>query len=408
MTESVHASHDGATLIDSLADWLMTQALGETDLQTLFAGCCERLWSAGLPLWRAYIGVRTLHPLVRLVALTWQPRSGLQREEYLHTDGLRGWEDSPFRRMVESNTRLLRRHLAGDDALVDFPILRELRDKGARDYLAYIIPFGAEDFSGPASEGIVGSWATDRASGFTEVEIRTLQRIEQRLAVACKATIKAEIAANVLNAYLGKKAARQVLAGQIRRGDGEMIHAIIWYTDMRSSTRLADALPPIEFLQALNGYFECSAGAVLDHGGEVLRFVGDAVLAIFPIEGDETAVRGTCERAVAAAREAQARIVTLNLERIRSGHPPLGFGLSLHIGDVMYGNIGTPARIEYSVVGRAVNEAARMEALTKVLERPILGSGDFACHLPGGWQSLGKHQLPGVAEPIEVFAPVSE
>ncbi len=407
MTNSVHTPPGSAALIDSLADWLMTQALGETDLESLFAGCCERLWSAGLPLWRAYIGVRTLHPLVRLVALTWQPGSGLQREEYLHTDGLRGWEESPFRRMVESDTRLLRRHLTGDDALVDFPILRELRDKGVRDYLAYIIPFGAGDFSGPTSEGIVGSWATDRDSGFTHAEIRTLQRIEQRLAVACKATIKAEIAANVLNAYLGKKAAQQVLAGQIRRGDGEMIHAVIWYTDMRDSTRLADALPPSEFLRALNDYFECSAGAVLDHGGEVLRFVGDAVLAIFPIEGDDTAVGRACEQALAAAREARERIVALNRDRAKAGDAPLDFGLSLHIGDVMYGNIGTPARIEYSVVGRAVNEVARLDSLTKVLRRPILASGDFACRLPGSWESLGNHRLPGVGEPIEVFALVS-
>jgi adenylate cyclase len=406
MTKSLHAPRYNAALIDSLADWLIAQALDETDLESLFAGCCERLRSAGLPLWRGFIALQTLHPLIRTVALTWHCDSGLARAEYLHADGLRGWEESPFRHMAESDKRMLRRRLTSDDAGVDFPILRELRDKGACDYLAYIIPFGKHDFTKPRSEGIVGSWATDRASGFTDHEIDTLRRIEKRLGVACQATVKAEITANVLNAYLGKKAAQQVLAGQIRRGDGEMIHAVIWYTDMRNSTRMADVLPPGEFLRALNGYFECSAGAVLDHGGEVLRFVGDAVLAIFPIEGDDAA-RHACEHALAAARQAQERIAALNRDRAKAGQPPLAFGLSLHIGDVMYGNIGTPARVEYSVVGPAANEAARLENLTKTLRRSILASGDFVRQLPGSWESLGNHQLQGVEEPVEVFTPVS-
>lgn len=407
MTRSVQTPPDSAALIDSLSDWLIKQALGETGLRSLFAGCCERLWSAGLPLWRGYVAVRTLHPLIRAVALTWHPDSGLETQEYAHADGLRGWEESPFRHMVEADTRLLRRHLTSCDTNIDFPILRELRAKGARDYLAYIIPFGKGGFSGPRSEGIVGSWATDRASGFTDHEIDTLRRIENRLGVACQATIRAEITANVLNAYLGKKAARQVLAGQIRRGDGEMIHAVIWYTDMRNSTRMADVLPPGEFLRALNGYFECSAGAVLDYGGEVLRFVGDAVLAIFPIEGGDAALRHACEHALAAAKEAQVRIAALNRNRAKADQPPLAFGLSLHIGDVMYGNIGTPARIEYSVVGPAANEAARLENLTKTLQCPILASGDFVRQLPGSWESLGNHQLQGVEEPVEVFTPVT-
>ena len=403
MTQGEPLAQENATMIDSLADWLMDQALGETDLESLFAGCCQRLWSAGVPLWRGYIAVRTLHPLIRAVALTWRQDSGLKREEYLHSDGLRGWEESPFRRMAESGTRLLRRHLIGDDACVDFPILRELRDQGATDLLAYVIPFGGVDFTA-TSEGIVGTWSTDRASGFTEQDIRTLQRIETRFAVACKTIIKAQIATNVLNAYLGTKAAQEVLEGQIRRGDGEIIHAVIWYTDMRNSTGMADSLPPTEFLQSLNSYFECSAGAVLDHGGEVLRFVGDAVLAIFPIEGSEEAAHNACKRALAAAKDAQSRIAMLNREREKADLLPLAFGLSLHVGDVMYGNIGTPARIEYSVIGRAANEVARLEGLTKRLGRPVLASGEFARQLPGSWESLGQHQLPGVGSPIEVFA----
>lgn len=389
-------------LIQSVADWLMTEALGETDVEKLLKGCCERLRAAGIPLWRAYLTFRTLHPLFAAISLTWRRQGGLESVGHLHTDGSDLWRTSPLYHMIESQIPFLRRQLAGDDALLDFPVLTDLHDQGAKDYFAYAVPF-----SGAVTErsldGIAGSWTTDRASGFTEADIRSLQRIQQRLAVACKVTIKDQIARNILSAYLGTDAGRQVLQGRIKRGDGETIHAVIWYSDMRNSTNMADHLLPAEFLSALNSYFECTAGAVLAHGGEVLRFIGDAVLAIFPIRDSGTTASDACKSALAAVHDADERLAQANHERATTNKDALSFGLGLHLGDVMYGNIGVPERVEFSVIGPAANEVARLEGMTKELNRHVLMSGEFAQHVRGDCQSLGQHKLRGVGTPLELF-----
>ena len=196
-------------------------------------------------------------------------------------------------------------------------------------------------------------------------------------------------------------AGRQVLNGQIRRGDGEMAHAVIWYSDMRDSTRLGDSLTAKEFLKTVNSYFECTAGAVLANGGEVLRFIGDAVLAIFPIrDGDP---RLACELAMAAVNDAEARLRSLNEERAQDGLEGLDYGLGLHVGDVMFGNIGVTERLEFSVIGAAANEVARIESLTKTLGRRTLASSEFARCVPHYWENAGEHTLKGVATPIKVL-----
>ncbi len=232
-----------------------------------------------------------------------------------------------------------------------------------------------------------------------------MKHIQQRLTVAHKITIKNQIARNVVTTYLGNDAGQRVLDGQIKRGDGETIHAVIWYSDMRNFTGMAESMPSTDFLEALNGYFECPASAVLNHNGEVLRFVGDAVLANFPIRDVAAGAYDACERAIAAARQARDRLAALNRERTAAGVPPLDFGLPLHIRDLMYGNIGVHERSEFSVVGRAANEVARLEGLTRRLKRCVLASREFAQHVSATWESLGQHQLRGVGEPIEVFSP---
>jgi adenylate cyclase len=181
-----------------------------------------------------------------------------------------------------------------------------------------------------------------------------------------------------------------------------MLHAVIWYSDMRDSTRLADTLKEEDFLSSVNAYFECTAGAVMAHGGEVLRFIGDAVLAIFPIRNGDA--RDACEAAMAAARDAERRLQELNGEREAQGLESLDYGLGLHVGDVMFGNIGVPERLEFSVIGPAANEVARLEGLTKSLGRRTLVSAEFARHLPNELESLGKHALRGVGAPVEVLA----
>ena len=236
----------------------------------------------------------------------------------------------------------------GPEAQLDFPILEELSAQRASDYLAFVVPFDPD-----YREGIIGSWTTDRGDGFSDEEVRALARIQTRLAVACKVKIQAEISRNVVNAYLGPQTGSLVLSGTIKRGDGERTEAVIWYSDLRRSTELIERLSVERFLDLLNRYFDCTAGAVRAQGGEVVTLVGDAVLALFRADGGET-LRGAGRRALCAARQAEARLGEVNRELARSGLAPLRFGVALHLGEVIYGNIGTSDRLEFTVVGPAV------------------------------------------------------
>ena len=391
----------GDSLIDTVADWLMAQALvPDAGLDALVSGCCTRLAAAGIPLWRGHVAFRTLHPLFEAMAHTWQRDAGVKTVGFRHGTGGASdrFRESAHYHMIENRIPLLRRRLVGEEAVLDFPALKEFRDDGATDYLAYIVAFNEA-----GTDGIIGSWMTDRPAAFSERDIRSLLRIQSRLAVACKVIIKEQIAENIVTTYLGRNTGRRVLAGRIKRGDRESIHAVVWYSDLRGSTQLADLLEPDAYLAALNAYFECTAGAVMEAGGEVLLLIGDAVLAIFPIGDGGASEPEACEAALGAARQAQTRLDRTN--EARRGVPALDFGVGLHVGDVMYGNIGVPERLQFTVVGPVANEVARLQGLTKVLDRRVLVSGAFAQNLPLQWTSMGAHELQGVSAPLEVFAP---
>jgi adenylate cyclase len=393
------------SLIDEVANWLMTQALEETDFESIYEGCCARVLAAGVPLWRGHIAFTVLHPLYSGMGMTWLRGRGVELESYQHTDGQYPdrFKINPLYHLIQNRIPFLRRQLVGREALLDFPVLTELRDMGATDYLAYIVEFG-----GGKMDGMVGSWATDRPSGFSDPDIQALLRLQRRLGVACKMRIRDQIARNVVTTYLGPDAGRRVLSGQIRRGEGDTIDAVIWYSDLRDSTRLADALSQHDYIQVLNDYFECAGGAVLAHGGDILNFIGDAVLAIFPIGKGQVTAKQACKRALAASRDAQRRLTATNADREKAGAEPLSFGLGLHVGEVLFGNIGVPERVSFSVIGPTVNEVARLEALTKELGHPVLATENFARNAPAEWLRLGHHKLRGVGEPIEVCAPTAE
>ncbi|MGE3934425.1 MAG: adenylate/guanylate cyclase domain-containing protein, partial [Rhodospirillaceae bacterium] len=366
-------THGGGRLVDAAADWLMAQALDDTDVRGLVQGICTRLVAAGIPLWRVNLAFTTLHPLVSAISVTWHRDVGLSVDGIEHSrDESPAWAISPYKHVIENGLPYLRRRLVGDDAQFDFPILTELRQKGATEYLAIATRFRPAASERRFSDGIVVSWATDRGDGFNEQDLKSILRIQRRLAVACKVAILSDTASNIATTYLGAGAGSKVLTGQIQRGAHETIHAAIWYSDMRGSTHLADTLPSAEFLALLNAYFECTAGAVMANGGEVLMFIGDAVLAIFPTDRHDGGGLDACARAVAAAGDAVARLDAANAARAEMGADPIAFGIAVHVGEVMYGNIGVPERLEFSVVGPAVNEVVRLEGLTKILRRPIL------------------------------------
>ena len=250
--------------------------------------------------------------------------------------------------------------------------------------------------------GIITIWSADRQGGFTNEELEALQKIQRRFAVACKTVIQSRIARNISETYLGKEAGGRVLAGSIRRGDGRETKAVVWYNDMRNSTALADTMPGTEFIQLLNVYFDCTATPVIEAGGEVLDFIGDGVLAIFPYQDAEEQ-----KVAIASATNALRNVIkardALNEKRLEQGLFPIKFGIGLNTGTVMFGNIGVSQRLSFSVIGPTVNEVSRIEALTKATGMDALVTREIVAFDPENWVSIGNQRLSGVSEEIELF-----
>jgi adenylate cyclase len=393
-----------SALVDHVADWLMAQSLETTTIEALFEGCCERLYAAGMPLFRVHIAYRTLHPLISGIGLTWRRDTPIDVQRFPHHDGPEPerWLKSPHHYMIERQLPIMRRKLAGSETLIDFPVLEEFRDAGGTDYLAFLSAFGEG-----TNDGLISSWQTDRADGFSDAEVDAIIRIQQRFAVACKIVTRGEIARNVMTTYLGPDAGLRVLDGQIRRGDGEDIHAAVWFSDLRGSTAMAEKLAPKDYIATLNAFFDAVGGAVLAKHGEILGFIGDAVLAIFPIRKGQATAAKACQRALSAARLSAQRIAKLNEKRAANHEDPIAYGLGLHLGDVTFGNIGVDERLSFSVIGPTVNEVARLEGLTKKLGRSVVASELFRNSVPRGtaWESLGEHRVSGVQRPLKVFAP---
>jgi len=297
----------------------------------------------------------------------------------------------------------IRKRLDIPNPQLDFPILKDLLAAGATDYVSIPVRFTDGQIN-------VVSVTADRPGGFSADDLRLIHEMLPVFGRVLEVQVVRRNAATLLDTYLGKHTGQRVLDGLIKRGDGEDIHAVIWFCDLRDSTRLAESMSRTEFLGILNVFFDCMAGSVLDHGGEVLRFIGDAALAIFPTAAPNAqqrvdGVEQACETALAAATDARRRIEILNRQRADSAAPALRYGLALHLGEVTYGNIGVPERLEFTVIGAAANEAARLQDLCKVLDEPILISGAFARCYPGPLIALGRHTLRGVGSAREVFSP---
>ena len=393
------------TLVGAIGDWLVDQALSQPDIMTMFEDVCHKLYGVGVPIARARLTWPTLHPLFQAETVVWRRDQGIEFEQFIHQDEASdAWLRSPMRYMLENDVSILRRHLDGPHKLIDFEILEELVEQGLTDYLAITTQFGDQSQRSDGNmRGIIVTWASDRPNGFTNDDIAALKRIQRRYAVACKTAIQDRIAHNITETYLGKQAGSRVLSGQIRRGDGQKTNAVVWYSDLRNSTALADTMPSEDFIRMLNVYFECTAGPAIAEGGEILDFIGDAVLAIFPCEseGDLPAAVAAATRALHASIQKAEKI---NREREAEGLVPIRFGVGLNTGAVMFGNIGVPERLSFSVIGPTVNEVTRIENMTKALSHQALATQTIAKHRPDCWHSVGLHRLAGVSQPVELFA----
>ena len=279
---------------------------------------------------------------------------------------------------------------------LDFLVLKDLVEEGATDYVAMPLRF---------SDGQINILilTSDRLGGFSTHELGQLYEILPTLGYQLESHAQRVSSLALLRTYLGRNAGWRVMDGSVKRGDGEDLHAVIWFSDLRDSTSLAEALSREDYLETVNQYFDCVAGAVIDNGGEVLKFIGDAVLAIFAIDDVENAHPAACARALDAVRDAERRMRAVNQERESADKPRLPSGTGLHRGDLTYGNIGTDRRLDFTVIGSAVNEASRIEGLCKSLGCSIVVSSRFAESCAGDLVSLGEHDLRGVRDRQEVF-----
>lgn len=393
-----------ASQVTAINEWLIDQALGEPDIVVMFEALCNRINDIGVPLCRARLTWPTLHPLFKAETILWSRSGETEFEQFVHQENeSEEWTLSPMKYMLENDVMLLRRHLDGPSQLFDFPVLKEIAEKGMTDYLAIITALSVtKTAKDTPSLGIIGTWATDRAGGFSDSELTALQRIQRRFAVACKTVIQARIARNISETYLGREAGSRVLAGSIRRGDGNETRAVVWYNDMRNSTALADTMPGRDFIQLLNEYFDCTATPIIEAGGEVLDFIGDGVLAIFPYS-DAEEQKGAVRAAMTALKHVLIARDKLNEDRHGRGLFPIKFGIGLNTGTVMFGNIGISQRLTFSVIGPTVNEVSRIESLTKATGVDALVTREIAALHPERWTTIGHQRLSGVSEKVELF-----
>jgi adenylate cyclase len=382
--------------LDNIMDWLAGPARLVPSLIGEFDEFAWRLVAAGFPLLRVTLQLRTLHPQYLGANFAWWRTTGRTVLNYVTHEvrDLYGHEDNPVRRVVEGGEKVRRRIDVADNEL-DFPILHDLKAEGATDYFALPVKnsFGTN---------YMATYATDRIGGFSDKEISDLTRVSQRLSLLADLRNQRRIASNILSAYLGARTGPKVLAGQIRRGTGEQITAVLWSSDLRGFTERSDRLSPEQVIAMLNALFDAQAKAINDHGGEILKFMGDGLLSIFPIESPDL-ISAAAKNALSGALQAVEAVKQLGGD----GEPALEIIVALHVGTAIYGNIGAADRLDFTVIGPAVNLVSRIEAVGKTLDVPIIVSDDFARSYGEPLRPLGRHILRGLATAHELFTPIS-
>jgi adenylate cyclase len=397
------APHDPTSLPDvpDIPASIIESGIADQPLTTLVEAAMQRLIAAGVPIDRMNVGFRILHPLFDGMSITWTRETGAE-VFYAALVDKEGSEFrlSPFYVMLSDGSREWRLRLDHDD-IERFPLLMQLREKGFTDYLALIVAFGGAELHPQSLDGLATSWSTRSPQGFNGSDIAAMRSVLTPLALVFRLAIKDQITKAALNTFHGPLVGGRILSGTIKRGDGERLAAALWYSDLRNSTGLADQLPVDAFLDLLNAYFDCAAGAVMAQGGQVLDIIGDAILAFFPA-GDNGGTEA-CAQALQAASAARDRLAALKREGSGKARA-IEFGIGVHFGDVVFGNAGTPERLKFGVLGRAVNEVARTADMAKSLKRPVVVSDEVARRASVTLADLGLHELRGIPQARRLWA----
>jgi adenylate cyclase len=392
--------------IAGLTAWVIKRGLAGSSEVELLHGFCARCREAGLDLSRALAIIDTLHPIYEGRAFRWRS-DGMEEEtvvEYGRTnegEAAASWRRSPWYHLLATGgVELRRRFGAGEPA--DFAPLERLRDEGEADYLAMVHRFARDGVIGEM-DCVYSHWVTRRPEGFGDAELAALRRLVPALALAIKCASLARIAGTLVEVYLGQDAGQRVLSGRILRGVADRINAVLWYSDLRDFTGITDSAPPEEVIPLLNDYADAVISAVHDAGGDVLKLIGDGILAIFKADDPGEACRATLK----AEAELRARLRALNERRAAERRPVTSVYVGLHIGDVFYGNIGSADRLDFTVVGPAVNEVSRIASMCRSVDRSVVLSSDFVAATPQPERnrlvSVGRYALRGVGRAQELF-----
>src|SRR6516164_2770389 len=389
-----------------LMNWLVSQGLTGLSENDLIRGFCERCRAEGLELSRAIVFIDTLHPIFEGRGFRWNDTETNESEsfEYGSTsagDAAQNWRRSVFFHMLELGHQELRIDLA-DLASLDFSMIPELAETGHRDFLAFVHRFGETGSIGQM-DCVYSYWLTRRAEGFSEHELETLRDLVPVLGLAIKSAAQVDIARTLGRVYLGRDASEQVLRGRISRGVTERISAALWFSDLRGSTGISESIGPDEIIPFLNDYAQASIDAIHDAGGDVMKLIGDGVLAIFT--GEDMAVARRA--ALRAEHRFRLNMAELNARRSAAGRPVTTAYVGLHVGEVFYGNIGSEDRLDFTVVGPAVNEVSRIASMCRSVDRELLASSAFRTGLdaPGRRYlvSTGRYALRGIGRAQDLY-----
>ncbi|WP_158044729.1 adenylate/guanylate cyclase domain-containing protein [Skermanella pratensis] len=389
-----------------LSEWIIGARLEGAPETELVDGFCRRLVEYGVPLTRVVVGIDTLHPVLEARTFHWhRKKNETTASEYARAVARENedkWLKSPFYYLTEGGGKSLRcRFVDGDCPSDRFPVLGELRDEGITDYLAISNMFGKPITIG-LMDSLVSSWSTGRPEGFDDTHITIMERSLPFLALAIRDVSVARIAETLVETYLGRDAGRRVLGGYIERGVTERMSAVLWFSDLQGFTRITDTVDPEQVIPLLNDYADAIVSSIHDHQGQVMKFMGDGIMAIFSGAGDGE----LCNRSLDAAEEARRRVARLNKRRKAEGLPWTRFYLGLNVGEVFYGNIGSEDRLDFTVIGPAVNEVSRIAAMCRSLDQDVLLSSAFANSAEtcaARLVSVGRYALRGVGRPQELF-----
>jgi len=381
--------------LESVASWLYAQGRFIADPMTMIEVLMERLDAAGAHIDRLRISCGTLHPQLAAVGLSWTREEGARFWSGAHgvqqTDAYIG---SPIQH-VHRHAKPLRQRIDAEPQADEHLIWQELRASGMRDYLAMPMVFADRTVN-------VMTVSTRDPDGFSDDDLARLQALTTLLTPHIELLVMRRTVLGLLDTFVGKRIGERILQGQVKRGDGEQISAAFWYSDLRGFTALSETMPTDRLLRLLNDYYEYCAAAAAPRGGEILQFIGDAILIVFEIK-DPARTGSVCAAALDAAVDAFDSIAVVNNRRRRSRLPVVEFGLGLHVGTVTHANVGAPNRLAFNVVGPAVNMTARIQSMTKELQIPLLMSSEFVQQIDVPVVSVGRHDLRGIAKAQELF-----